>query len=184
MNKEKLEYAIDNDRWRVLFYAFNTMKENVGICVLIKLLDLRRDENLMKNMFYLWYSKTQTDTFVDDRVEKAELYHRLKILGRVFWAWENNTSGHLIEMNATEHFVFQSKRRAIKQWYNFTLSHNQHKSKTQAARYYYRIHKLQLLFRDWKEHTKSIKREDQAAMFHDLRRLIHGVHRWNDFLQK
>ena len=68
MNKEKLEYAIDNDRWRVLFYAFNTMKENVGICVLIKLLDLRRDENLMKNMFYLWYSKTQTDTFVDDRV--------------------------------------------------------------------------------------------------------------------
>ncbi len=184
MNKEKLEYAIDNDRWRVLFYAFNTMKENVGICVLIKLLDLRRDENLMKNMFFLWYSKTQTDTFVDDRVEKAELYHRLKILGRVFWAWENNTSGHLIEMNATEHFVFQSKRRAIKQWYNFTLSHNQHKSKTQAARYYYRIHKLQLLFRDWKEHTKSIKREDQAAMFHDLRRLIHGVHRWNDFLQK
>ena len=51
MNKEKLEYAIDNDRWRVLFYAFNTMKENVGICVLIKLLDLRRDENLMKTCF-------------------------------------------------------------------------------------------------------------------------------------
>ena len=68
-------------------------------------------------------------------------------------------------MNATEHFVFQSKRRAIKQWYNFTLSHNQHKSKTQAARYYYRIHKLQLLFRDWKSIRRVLREKIKQQCF-------------------
>lgn len=28
-----------------------------------------------------------------------------------------------------------------------------------------------------------MKMEGQAAIFHDLRRLVHGIHRWNDYLQ-
>ena len=29
-----------------------------------------------------------------------------------------------------------------------------------------------------------MKMVDQAAIFHDLRRLVHGIHRWNDYLQE
>ena len=112
------------------------------------------------------------------------LYNKLRILGRAFWAWENTTKGHVAEANAKRHSIQQCKRRAIKTWYDFAVSRRSYRSKSRAARVYYRVRKLQIFLENWKDWAKGRRMEDHAALFHDLSSLTRGVHRWNRFVHK
>ena len=178
----KMDVAEESNRFRLMHKAFNTMKMNVGICVLINLLDLKRARALLKNTFLIWCSRTKLTVCVHGGLEKAILYNNLRILGRAFWAWENTTKGHIAEANAKWYSIQQDKRRAIKSWYDFAVSRRSYRSKSRAARVYYRVRKLQIVFENWKDWTKDRQMEDQAALFHDLRGLTRGVYRWNQFV--
>ena len=119
--ESKMDVAEESNRYRLMYKAFNTMKMNVGICVLINLLDLKRAQAMLKNTFLIWRSRTQLKVCMHGGLEKAILYNKLRILGRAFWAWENTTKA-ILQRLMQRHSIQQGKKRAIKAWHGFAVS--------------------------------------------------------------